>query len=93
MLPIVLDAAVVDQLFREAEATEGYRLNVDLEAQTVTTPGGEVFTFDIDGFRKHCLLNGLDEIGLTLQHADDIRAYEAKRREQAPWLFASSDRV
>lgn len=87
LLPIVLTEEQVEQLFRETEATEGYRLQVDLPAQTVTTPSGEVFHFEIDEFRKHCLVNGLDEIGLTLEHADDIRAYEARRREQAPWLF------
>ena len=87
LLPIVLDEAVVDRLFRETEASEGYRLKIDLAAQTITTPAGEAITFEVDAFRKYCLLNGLDDIGLTLQHADDIRAYEAKRREQAPWLF------
>ncbi|HEX5513543.1 MAG TPA: 3-isopropylmalate dehydratase small subunit [Gammaproteobacteria bacterium] len=87
LLPIVLSEEQVDQLFRETAANEGYRLQIDLPAQTVTTPAGEVFKFDIDGFRKHCLVNGLDEIGLTLEHADDIRAYEARRRQEAPWLF------
>ena len=88
LLPIVFDASWVDQLFREVEAAEGYRLLVDLEQQSVTTPGGESFFFDIDPFRKHSLLNGLDEIGLTLQHADKIRAFEEKRRMEQPWLFA-----
>ncbi|HDP89250.1 MAG TPA: 3-isopropylmalate dehydratase small subunit [Thioalkalivibrio sp.] len=87
LLPIQLDEAVVDQLFRETEATEGYRLVIDLAAQTVTTPAGEAFGFEVDPFRKHCLLNGLDDIALTLQHADEIRAYEQKRRAEAPWLF------
>ena len=87
LLPIVLDEQAVDQLFREAEANAGYSLAVDLPAQTVTTPGGAVLHFDVDAFRKHCLVNGLDEIGLTLQHADEIRAYEERRRVQAPWLF------
>ncbi|MGD8514112.1 MAG: 3-isopropylmalate dehydratase small subunit [Granulosicoccaceae bacterium] len=87
ILPIVLDEGVVDQLFREVEATEGYQLEVDLEAQTITTPSGESITFDVDPFRKHCLLNGLDDIGLTLQHVDEIRAYEERRKKQAPWLF------
>jgi len=87
-LPIVLSATVVDQLFREAVAKEGYRLTIDLAAQTVTTPSGQAFPFEITEHRKHCLLNGLDEIGLTLAHADEIRAYEAKRRQSAPWLFA-----
>ncbi len=87
ILPIVLDEAKVDQLFKEVEASEGYQLSVDLEAQTITTPGGEVIAFAVDPFRKHCLLNGLDDIGLTLQHVDDIKAYEEKRKQQAPWLF------
>src|SRR5690554_1960310 len=80
LLPIVLPEEQVDQLFREVEATEGYQLTIDLEQQQVVTPGGEVFPFEVDHFRKHCLLNGLDDIGLTLQHADEIRAYEARRR-------------
>ena len=88
ILPIVADAAMVDKLFRECEATEGYRLNVDLETQTVTTPSGESFKFDITPHRKHCLINGLDEIGLTLVHADDIKAFEAKHKAAQPWLFA-----
>lgn len=87
LLLIKLDAKIVDRLFREVEATPGYRLAVDLERQTVTTPGGESFNFDIDPFRKHCILNGLDDIGLTLQHADRIRAFETKHRERQPWLF------
>jgi 3-isopropylmalate/(R)-2-methylmalate dehydratase small subunit len=77
----------VDQLFRECEASEGYRLTVDLEAQTITTPSGQSFAFDITEHRKHCLLGGLDEIGLTLQHADEIKSYEAARRQSQPWLF------
>ena len=88
ILPIVADVAMVDKLFRECEATEGYRLNVDLETQTVTTPSGESFKFDITPHRKHCLINGLDEIGLTLVHADDIKAFEAKHKATQPWLFA-----
>ena len=88
ILPIVLDEAKVDQLFNEVEASEGYQLSVDLEAQSITTPSGEVIDFDVDAFRKHCLINGLDDIGLTLQHVDDIKAYEDKRKQQAPWLFA-----
>ena len=79
----------VEQLFQETYATEGYRLSINLEQQTVTTPGGTVFKFDITEHRKHCLLNGLDEIGLTLQHADQIRAFEAQRRQSQPWLFNS----
>jgi 3-isopropylmalate/(R)-2-methylmalate dehydratase small subunit len=88
LLPIVLGAKAVDQLFREVAAKDGYRLAVDLEKQTITTPGADEFRFDIDAFAKHCLLNGLDEIGLTLQHADKIRAFEAKHRGEQPWLFS-----
>ena len=87
ILPIVQPAAVMDQLFRETVAAPGYRLTMDLAAQTLTTPGGDVFDFDIDAFRKYKLLNGLDDIGLSLQHADEIRAYEARRKQEAPWLF------
>lgn len=87
ILPIVLEEQKVEQLFREVDAREGYRLTVDLEAQTVTTPAGESFAFEVDPFRKRCLLEGLDDIGLTLEHADDIRAYEQRRQQQAPWLF------
>ena len=88
ILPIVAPADIVDQLFRECEAQEGYHLKVDLESQTVTLPSGQSFGFDITPHRKHCLLNGLDEIGLTLQHADDIQAFEAKHKAAQPWLFA-----
>ena len=88
LLPIPLAAEIVDRLFREVEATPGYRLRVDLAAQTVTTPGGETFRFEVDPFRKECLLNGWDDIGLTLRHADEIRAYEARRQQDTPWLFA-----
>jgi 3-isopropylmalate/(R)-2-methylmalate dehydratase small subunit len=87
VLPFVLDAEKVDTLFKAVEATPGYTLTVDLRAQTVTTPAGEVFGFEVDAFRKHCLLEGLDDIGLTLQHADAIRAYEQRRRSEVPWLF------
>jgi 3-isopropylmalate/(R)-2-methylmalate dehydratase small subunit len=88
ILPVVLSDAEMDVLFSETESHEGYKLNVDLEAQTVTTPSGQVFTFEVDDFRKHCLLNGLDDIGLTLQQADKIKGYEEKRKADAPWLFA-----
>ena len=90
LLVIKLDGSKVDQLFQEAEAKEGYRLAVDLEQQSITTPTGESFHFDIDPFRKHCILNGLDDIGLTLAHADEIRAFEQKHRRAQPWLFACS---
>jgi 3-isopropylmalate/(R)-2-methylmalate dehydratase small subunit len=87
LLAIVLDTKVVDQLIKEAQANPGYRLAVDLEQQTVTTPGRQEIQFDIDPFRKHCLLNGLDEIGLTLERADKIRAFETRHRAAQPWLF------
>ena len=88
ILPIVASNEIVDRLFAECEATEGYALDVNLEAQTVTTPSGFSFKFDITPHRKHCLLNGLDEIGLTLVHADEIRAFESKREAEFPWMFA-----
>ncbi len=87
MLPVVLTNAEVDQLFTEVEPQPGYQLSVDLAAQTVTTPDGTSFHFDVDPFRKDCLLNGLDEIGLTLQNEADITAYEQRRKNEAPWLF------
>ncbi len=87
LVPIILPADVVDQLFRETQANEGYQLTVDLPNQQVVTPTGAQFAFSIDEFRKYCLVNGLDDIGLTLQHADDIRAYEVRRKQEAPWLF------
>jgi 3-isopropylmalate/(R)-2-methylmalate dehydratase small subunit len=87
LLPIVLPEDTVDQLFQEVEANNDYQLVVDLEKQVVATPSGEEFAFEVDEFRRHCLLNGLDDIGLTLQNADAIRAYEDKRKQQAPWLF------
>ena len=87
ILPIVLPAATVDHLFQETFAHEGYRLTVDLAAQTIHTPSGEVIAFEVDGERKHRLLHGLDDIGLTLQHTEAIHAYEARRRNEAPWLF------
>lgn len=86
LLPIVQPAAVIDQLFAEAK-TEGYRLKIDLAAQTITTPSGQVFPFDVTEHRKHCLLNGLDEIGLTLAHSDKIKAFETKHQATQPWLF------
>lgn len=87
LLPIVLDAAAVDRLFNETVEHEGYRLLIDLEAQMVTTPSGEVFRFDVDRERKQRLLKGLDDIGITLQFADAIREYENARRTVTPWLF------
>ncbi|MFQ5581940.1 MAG: 3-isopropylmalate dehydratase small subunit [Mariprofundaceae bacterium] len=89
ILPVVLESGIIDRLFTECEATESYSLKVDLQAQTVTTPSGESFSFDVDGFRRHCLLEGLDDIGLTLKEADAIHIYESRRKSEAPWLFLS----
>ena len=89
LLPIALTESEIDQLFNEEQAGARYQLEIDLEVQTVTTPGGSVFSFEIDEFRKYRLLHGLDDIGLTLQHQDAIRAYEERRKAEAPWLFAS----
>ncbi len=86
ILPIRLATEQVDALFKEVEANEGYKLVVDLEQQTISAPDGTVYTFEVEAFRKHCLLNGLDDIGLTLQHVDEIKAYEAKHRAEQPWL-------
>jgi 3-isopropylmalate/(R)-2-methylmalate dehydratase small subunit len=86
LLPIVLPAETVDRLFKEA-AGVGYQLQVDLASQLITTKYGEKIPFEIEPTRKHRLLNGLDDIGLTLQHADAIRTYEERRRQEAPWLF------
>jgi len=90
ILPIALDAAIVDRLFQDMYDEEGYQLTIDLEAQVIKTPKGEEIAFDVDQFRKHCLLNGLDDIGITLQDADAIREYETKWKEQSPWLFESA---
>jgi len=89
LLPIILEEKEVEGLFKAVEASSGYCLVIDLPAQTVTTPQGERFEFTIDESRKHRLLNGLDDIGLTLQHAEEIRAYEVRRQQQAPWLFSA----
>lgn len=87
MLPIALSDEAVDALFREVEASEGYRLNINLAEQTVTTPKGSIHKFEVDASRKHNLLNGLDEIGLTMQKQDKIKAFEARHRASQPWLF------
>lgn len=86
LLPIVLSEEQVDDLFKAVEANPGYELTVDLERQVVVTPDGKELAFDVQPFRKYCLLNGFDDIGLTLQHADKIKAYEAKRLADKPWL-------
>ena len=87
MLPIVLSADIVDTLFNQVAATPNYKLQVDLAAQTVSTPSGETFSFSVDAFRKHCLLNGLDDIGLTMQHQDKIKAFESRHQQAQPWLY------
>lgn len=92
LLPIVLPAETVDRLFKAIEARPGLELTIDLESKTIRGPIGsdgaeEVIAFDVDDFRRYCLLHGLDDIGLTLRHADEIRAYEARRKIEAPWLF------
>ncbi len=87
ILPITLDEATVQELVAETEAQEGYALTIDLAAQTVTTPSQRALHFDIDTFRKESLLKGLDNIGWTLSHNDEITAYEQRRKQEAPWLF------
>jgi len=87
ILLIVLDEKIVDQFFKETEATPGYTLEVDLAAQTLTKSDGSVVRFEVETSRKHILLNGLDDIGLTMQHADAIKAFEQQHQIKAPWLF------
>ncbi|MCG8437644.1 MAG: 3-isopropylmalate dehydratase small subunit [Pseudomonadales bacterium] len=87
LLPIVLSEDNVEALFQAVESKEGFRITIDLENQQVIPEAGGPLPFEIDEFRKHCLLNGLDEIGLTLNEADTIRAYEQRRAEQEPWVF------
>ena len=87
ILPIELDEAVVDRLFACVAVDEGFSLSVDLSAQTITLPDGESMGFEVDEFRKHCLLNGLDDIALTLEDSDKIKAFEVGHRERSPWLF------
>lgn len=87
LLPIALDEGVVDGLFKAVKEIPDYQLSVDLPAQEIITREGKVLSFAVDEFRKHCLIHGLDEIGLTLRHVDEIRAYEGRRGVEAPWLF------
>jgi 3-isopropylmalate/(R)-2-methylmalate dehydratase small subunit len=89
LLPVILTEQQVDLLFKEMDASEGYQLTIDLVAQQVIRPNGESFDFDIDEFRKDCLVKGLDEIGLTLQSADAIKAYEKARAVNHPWVFGA----
>ena len=88
LLPIQLPESTVDMLFNEVAAFPGYELTIDLERQVIVRPQGEEIPFDVIPFRKYCLLNGFDDIGLTLRHADKIREFEARRRIEQPWLFA-----
>ena len=90
LLLVTLPEETVERLFQEVAANEGYALDVDLENQRITTPSGEVIEFEVDPFRKHCLLEGLDDIGITLQDEDAIRTFEAKHRAARPWLFRDS---
>jgi 3-isopropylmalate/(R)-2-methylmalate dehydratase small subunit len=87
LLPIVIESKIVDDLFSAVEAQEGFELTIDLPEQTITTPQGEIIDFEIDEYKKYCLLNGLDEIGVSLQDADSIRNFERQWREKAPWYF------
>lgn len=87
LLPIPLASNVVDELFNQVNGKKGYQLTIDLETQKIITEQGEEIAFEVDAFPKYCLLNGLDDIGLTLKHAGDIRAYEQQRKQSAPWLF------
>ena len=87
LLPIVLKQNIVSSIIAQTENEEGYELTVNLEEQSVSTPEGESYKFDVDPFRKHCLINGLDDIDLTLESASEIRAYEAERSARAPWIF------
>ncbi|WP_296256916.1 MULTISPECIES: 3-isopropylmalate dehydratase small subunit [unclassified Pseudomonas] len=87
LLPIILSESEVDELFKAVEDKPGYQLKVDLQAQTVTAENGKVYSFEIDAFRKHCLLNGLDDIGLTLVDGEAIATFESKHRAAQPWLF------
>ena len=89
LLPVILTEQQVDLIFTEMNATEGYRLTIDLVAQKVIRPCGESFDFEIDDFRKDCLIKGLDEIGLTLQSADAIKEYEKTRAANQPWVFGA----
>lgn len=89
LLPIVLDSTKVDQLFKEMYVAPGYELAIDLNSSSVTTPSGDTFNFEVDEFRRHCLLEGLDDIDLTLQHSNDIRDFELRHAAAAPWVFGA----
>ena len=87
MLPIVLEATIIDRLFAQVNSIQGYKLNVDLVAQTISAPDGDTYAFEVDAFHKHCLINGLDDIGLTMQQQDKIKLFEEKHQLAQPWLF------
>jgi 3-isopropylmalate/(R)-2-methylmalate dehydratase small subunit len=89
ILPIILDGDQIDQLFSAVTDQPGYQLTVDLEENSLTLADGKKFSYDVDPFRKHCLINGLDDIGLTLEKVDQIKAYEERRSQETPWLFAN----
>ena len=91
VLPIVIDREIVDELFRETEAQPGYQLKVDLHAQEIVKADGRKIAFQVDSFGRHCLLNGLDDIGITLEDKPAIRNFEQRWREQSPWYFARFD--
>ena len=91
LLPIVLNRDTVDQLFMEVEANEGYQLEIDLNTQKIIKPDDSHLEFSVDAFRKHCLLNGLDDIGLTLEDADAIKSFEANWQAQSPWYFSETE--
>lgn len=90
LLPVVVNRETIAELFRDVEENEGYSLTVDLSDQTITRPDGSTIAFEVDSFRKHCLLNGLDDIGLTLEEADTIKAFEDKWRQESPWYFTNT---
>jgi len=91
LLPIVLNRDTVDQLFLEVETNEGYQLEIDLNTQKIIKPDGSRLEFSVDAFRKHCLLNGLDDIGLTLEDAESIKSFEANWQAQSPWYFSETE--
>ncbi len=91
ILPIVLDAEIVSALFAEVDATEGYELQVDLSRQVIVKPDGSEIAFEVDSFRKQCLLDGLDDIGLTLEDAEEIKGFESQWREKSPWYFVTPE--
>jgi len=93
LLPIVLDKDIVAKLFEDVEANPGFGLTIDLLQQTITTPSGQIFAFEVDEFRKHCLLHGLDDIGITLEDAQLIKDFEGKWKQQSPWYFGADKMV